>query len=230
MAEQIAVTAGNEEYLEWIYRLSKEKSTVNPLDLARTLKVSPASVTAMLKRLSAASLIEYQPYQRITLTERGREIAMRMVRRHALLERLMTDILGLPWEKADELACQLEHYVDEEVDERLATLLGNPTTCPHGRQIDLESPDHTCPLTEVSLGEEVEIAYVSDERSDLLGYLATLGLRPGVRVRLTHQAPFNGPLTLRVGEVSHAVGREAAEKVRVHLLPTTADEPASSSE
>ena len=148
MAEQIAVTAGNEEYLEWIYRLSKEKSTVNPLDLARTLKVSPASVTAMLKRLSAAGLIDYQPYQGIALTECGREIAVRMVRRHALLERLLTDVLGLPWEKADELACQLEHYVDEEVDERLAAILGNPTTCPHGRQIDLESPDHTCPLTE----------------------------------------------------------------------------------
>ena len=149
------MTAGNEEYLEWIYRLSEERGqSAGP---ARTLKVSPASVTAMLKRLSAAGLIDYQPYQGIALTECGREIAVRMVRRHALLERLLTDVLGLPWEKADELACQLEHYVDEEVDERLAAILGNPTTCPHGRQIDLESPDHTCPLQEIALGEEAEI-------------------------------------------------------------------------
>lgn len=225
MAVQNAVTVGNEEYLEWIYRLSKEKSTVNPLDLARTLKVSAASVTGMLKRLAAANLIAYQPYQGITLTERGQEIAARMVRRHALLERLMTDVLGVPWEKADELACQLEHYVNDDVEERLAAFLGHPTTCPHGQRIDLESPDPTQPLTALAPGEQAEICYISDERSDLLGYLSELGLRPGVQICVTQLAPFNGPVTLRVGEAMHAIGREVADKVRVRVHTAIAREP-----
>ena len=109
------MTAANAEYLEWIYRLSKEKDSVNPLDLARALKVSPPSVTAMLKRLAAAGFIEYQPYQGIELTAKGQEIAASVVRRHGLIERLLTDVLDIPWEKADEVACQLEHYLTEEV-------------------------------------------------------------------------------------------------------------------
>ena len=215
MADCDGVTAGNEEYLEWIYRLSKEKSTVNPQDLARALKVSPPSVTAMLKRLTAGGFIEYRTYQGISLTERGQAIAVVMVRRHALLERLLTDVLGVPWEQADAIACQIEHYVTEDIEERLAAFLGNPTTCPHGQRIDLESRDNTRPLTEVPVPGEAEVACISDEDADFLVYLSGMGLRPGARVAVEGVAPFNGPLTIRVGGAAHAIGRDVAGRVRV---------------
>src|SRR5215212_3759365 len=96
-----AVSANIEEYLEWIYRLSKENDEVTTTDLARKLKVSPASVTGMLKRLAERRLVDHQPYKGITLTEEGRVVAARVIRRHGLIERLLTDKLGLPWHKAD---------------------------------------------------------------------------------------------------------------------------------
>src|SRR5437868_14873919 len=90
-----AVSPNSEEYLEWIYRLSKEQDEVTTSDLARSLKVAPASVTGMLKRLSERGLIHYQPYHGITLTPEGKVVALRTIRRHGLLERLFTDVLGV---------------------------------------------------------------------------------------------------------------------------------------
>ena len=218
MSSQTNVTAASEEYLEWIYRLSKEKQSVNPLDLARALKVAPASVTAMVKRLVAANLIEYRLHRGITLTTEGRQVAASVVRRHGLLERLLTDVLGIPWEKADEMACQMEHFVTDEVEQRLAAFLGNPPTCPHGQPMDLEIPDHSCPLTELPLGEDAAVVRTTDEDTTFLSYLAELGLRPGATVRVTDRAPFNGPLTISVGNSTHAIGLQTAEKVRVGRL------------
>lgn len=218
MSDQAGTTAAGEEYLEWIYRLSKEKPAVNPQDLSRALKISPASVTAMVKRLGAAGFIEYRLHRGIFLTEEGQRVAAGIVRRHGLLERLLTDVLGLPWEKADEVACQLEHYVTPEVEERLAAFLGNPTTCPHGQPIDLEDPDFSLPLSELAAGEEAEVTRTMDEDAEFLRYLSELGMRPGARVRVSCRAPFNGPLTVQVGDTTHAIGRDAAEKVRVERL------------
>jgi DtxR family Mn-dependent transcriptional regulator len=216
VADSPQTTAASQEYLEWIYRLSKEQSTVQPLDLARALSVSSASVTAMLKRLVAGDLIE-RTQRGITLTPEGQQIAAGVVRRHTLLERLATDVLGIPWEKADEVACQLEHYVTDEVEERLAAFLGNPTTCPHGQRIDLESPDPSRPLCELGPGETAEVVRISDEDREFLSYLAALGVRPGVRLRVESLAPFNGPMTITIGESRHAIGREAASRVRVTI-------------
>src|SRR5437868_13701396 len=92
-----AVSPNSEEYLEWIYRLSKEQDEVTTTDLARSLKVSPASVTGMLKRLAERGLIHHEKYHGITLSEQGREIALATIRRHGLLERLLVDVLGFPW-------------------------------------------------------------------------------------------------------------------------------------
>lgn len=209
------ITAAAAEYLEWIYRLSKVKEAVSPLDLARALKVSPPSVTAMLKRLSAAGWVEYRTYQGISLTPEGQRLAATIVRRHGLLERLLTDVLGVPWEKVDDLACQLEHYLTDEVEMRLAAFLGNPTTCPHGRPIDLEQADHSRLLSDMALGEEAEVLCITDEDTEFLRYLSELGMRPGARVCLQARAPFNGPLTVRVDQKTHAIGRDVADRVRV---------------
>src|ERR1051325_2742847 len=104
------MSASIEEYLEWIYRLSKEQDQVTTTDLARSLKVSPASVTGMLKRLAERELIVHEKYHGITLTAQGREVALTTIRRHGLLERLLVDVLGLPWHLVDEMAGRLEHH------------------------------------------------------------------------------------------------------------------------
>jgi DtxR family Mn-dependent transcriptional regulator len=212
------VSANTEEYLEWIYRLSKENDEVTTTDLARKLKVSPASVTGMLKRLAERGLIDYQPYKGIALTPDGRVVAARIIRRHGLIERLLTDVLGLPWHEVDQVAGRIEHVITDEVEERIAQLCDYPTTCPHGQPIDMEAPDYAIRLTKLDADEEARVSRIGDEEPEFLSYVAELGLRPGVHVRSLGRAPFNGPFRIRVGDREHALGAEVATEIWVERL------------
>ena len=213
-----AVSPNSEEYLEWIYRLSKEQDEVTSSDLARSLKISPASVTGMLKRLGERGLIHYQPYHRIELSSEGRTVALKIIRRHGLLERLFTDVLGVPWHLADAEASRLEHSITEDVEERIAHLLGNPRTCPHGQPINWEETDDTVRLSTLGAGATARVERMGDESPDFLSYIETLGLMPGVEIEVSGRAPFNGPLLVRVAEREHALGDEVASKVWVIRL------------
>jgi DtxR family transcriptional regulator, Mn-dependent transcriptional regulator len=216
--EATAVTANIEEYLEQIYRLSKENDEVTTTDLARNMKVSPASVTGMLKRLSERGLIHYQPYHGITLTDEGRAVAMKIIRRHGLLERFLTEILELPWHMADVEAGRLEHYITPEVEERLDILLKHPKTCPHGQPLDMEQPDYTVRLSTLQPRERARVSRIGVEEPDFLAYVDELGLRPEVEVIVTGRAPFNGPLMVAVGEREHALGDEVTRHIWVDKL------------
>jgi DtxR family transcriptional regulator, Mn-dependent transcriptional regulator len=212
------ISANIEEYLEWIYRLSKENDEVTTTDLARKLKVSPASVTGMVKRLAERGLIDYQPYHSIELTPDGREVAARIIRRHVLIERLLVNVLGVPWHKADEIAERIEHVITDEVEERIAQLCGNPTTCPHGQPIDLEQPDYTVRLSKLDAHEEARVSRIGDEEPDFLSYVEELGLLPGVHLTLLGRAPFNGPFLVQVGDRELALGDEVAGEIWVERL------------
>jgi DtxR family Mn-dependent transcriptional regulator len=220
VSTESTITANTEEYLEQIYRLAREEEEVTTTDLARRLKVSPASVTGMLKRLGERGLIHYQPYQGVTLTEEGRAIALQTIRRHGLVERLLTDVLELPWHLADVEASRLEHHITPQVEERLAVLLKFPVTCPHGQPIDPEQPDYTVRLSTLEPGERARVSRIGDEEPDFLAYVDQLGLRPGAVLTVTERAPFNGPLMVAVGERIHALGDEVAREIWVEKLAT----------
>lgn len=213
--EEIAVTANAEEYIEGIYRLTRGDDGVIASDLARHLGISMASVTGMLKRLSERELVSYAPYKGIRLTDTGRRIALELIRRHRLSERFLTDLLGLPWEKVHEEACKFEHVVTGEIEERMTRVLGNPKTCPHGHPLDATQPDTSVPLACLTPKDTAVIIKIDDERSEFLQYLATLGLMPGATVEVTAKAPFNGPLMVKVGSASYALGQEVADKISV---------------
>jgi DtxR family Mn-dependent transcriptional regulator len=214
----LTVSANTEEYLEWIYRLSKENDEVTTTDLARKLKISPASVTGMLKRLAERGLIDYQPYKGIALTSDGRIVASRVIRRHGLIERLLTDFLGMPWHEVDAVAERIEHVITDEVEERIAQLLDYPTTCPHGQPLDMEAPDFTVRLTSLDANELAKVSRIGDEEPDFLSYIEELGLLPGVHLTSLGRAPFNGPFRIRVGDREHALGHEAAAEIWVERL------------
>jgi DtxR family Mn-dependent transcriptional regulator len=219
------VTANTEEYLEQIYRLAMENDEVTTTDLAKSLKVSPASVTGMLKRLAERDLIHYQPYHAITLTEQGRTVALRIIRRHGLLEVLLTDVLGLPWHLADVEAGRLEHHMSSDVEERLASFLKYPRTCPHGQPIDWREPDGTVRLSTLQPLERARVARIGIEEPDFLSYIDNLGLRPGTELRVTGRAPFHGPLRVLVGEQEHHLGDEVATNIWVDRLEEAAEPP-----
>jgi DtxR family transcriptional regulator, Mn-dependent transcriptional regulator len=208
-----------EEYLEAIYKLGGLGDEVAVRDLAGALGVARPSVSQMLSRLVARGLVRRGAAGAVTLTEDGAVEAALLVRRHRLSERFLADYLALPWDQVHDEACKFEHVISPEVEERLAEQLGNPATCPHGHVI----PAHdgtvtqvaTRPLSAVDAGESTTIVNIADERSDLLCYLASLGLLPDTAVVVEGTAPFGGPLLVRVGEAQYALGREVADKIHV---------------
>jgi DtxR family transcriptional regulator, Mn-dependent transcriptional regulator len=212
---ETTLSANVEEYLEWIYRLSKEQEEVTTTDLARSLKVSPASVTGMLKRLAERGLIHHEKYHGITLSGEGREIALATIRRHGLLERLLVDVLGFPWHLADEEAGRLEHHITPDVEERLVKFLGNPQTCPHGQPINWIEPESNVRLGTLRAGDVAQVSRIGDEAAEFLQYVAALGMRPGATLHVVSRAPFNGPLMVRIGDREHALGDEVCSKIWV---------------
>ncbi len=215
MSAELSLSANVEEYLEWVYRLSKEQPEVSTSDLARSLKVSPASVTGMLKRLQERGLIVHEKYQGITLSAQGTEIALRTIRRHGLLERLLVDVLGMPWHLADEEAGRLEHHITPDVEERLSAFLGHPLTCPHGQPINWIEPESNVRLGSLAPGDRTEVARIGDESVEFLHYVGSMGMKPGVLVEVTGRAPFNGPVFVRVEGQDHALGDEVCSKIWV---------------
>jgi len=217
MMEQ--VTAVVEEYLEAIYRLQDKCGVARTSDLVNLLQVVPGTVTNTVKRLEREGYITHQPYKGVKLSEKGRRIAIRVVRRHRLSERLLTDILHLEWDKVHEAACKLEHGMTDDIIKPLEKALKHPKTCPHGNPIPTKCggviEESSQPLTELSEKERGIVVKITEEKSDLLSYLNTLKLVPGATVEMVAKAPFNGPITLKVDETDQALSPAIASVIRV---------------
>ncbi len=189
--------------------------------LAQRLGVSSPSVLEMVKRLAVQNLVTHTPYKGVSLTERGRQRAMAVLRRHRLWERFLVDTLHLPWEAVHDYACRLEHATAPAVTDALAAFLGDPATCPHGNPIPdaagAVSPSAAVPLPELAVGQSARLENIVYEETILLEYLARRGFVPGVRLTLEDVAPYQGPLMVRVAGFDHpaALGREIAARVFV---------------
>jgi DtxR family transcriptional regulator, Mn-dependent transcriptional regulator len=211
---QEPLTRSVEDYLKTIYLLSQRGEPAATNDIAHQLELSAPSVSGMIKRLAEQGLVEHEPYKGVELTREGRRLAIRMVRRHRVLEAYLVARLGYDWDGVHEEAERLEHAVSDALINRMAAALGDPQVDPHGDPIptadgwveDLIFP----PLVEVSVGTEAEIRRVSADDPERLRYLASLGLKPGTRVTVVDRQPFRGPTTVRVGEQTHTIGHELA--------------------
>jgi DtxR family Mn-dependent transcriptional regulator len=207
-----------EEYLESIYKLQQVQHPVSTSRLAEHLKLSPPSVSEMVKKLANRGLVSHTG-KGVCLTEEGNSIAKRVIRRHRLSERLLTDILGLKWDEVHDEACRLEHAISPEIEERIAESLGNPRTCPHGHPIPDKDgklvKERVRSLSELKASEKGIIVSVFEEDPKMLKYLASLGLIPDVCVRVEEVAPFGGPLIVCVSGSRYALGREVASKITV---------------
>ena len=220
MSSTREISATVEEYLEAIYRLEEKKGSAKTGDLAKELNVTLGTITNTIENMEKQNLVIHKPYKGVKLTKKGRKLALDVVRRHRLSERLLTDILRLEWSKAHDAACKLEHAIaDEDILKPLEEALGKPKTCPHGNPIPTASgkvvEEKSELLISLNLGEECTIVKITDERQDLLQYLATLGLVPGANVQIEEKAPFNGPIMVKVMGASYALGRNVAAVIWV---------------
>jgi len=211
---KVAISSEAEEYLEAIYRLEKKTGFAKTMELARKLKVVPGSVTNTIQSLERRGLVIHEPYKGVKLTEKGRKLALDVLRRHRLAERLLTEVLHLEWSRAHGAACKLEHAMAEGVVKLIEKALGHPKTCPHGNPIPTACggiiEEKSEPLINLNPKERGIIVKITDEESDILEHLATLGIMPGVVIEVDRKAPFDGPITIRVGDASHTLEHEIA--------------------
>lgn len=212
-----------EDYLKAIYELETRSGAAATSDVAQALQVAPASVTGMIRRLATQGLLDHVPYRGVQLTALGRRAALRTIRRHRILETYLTQVLGYAWDRVHDEAERLEHAASDDLIERMSAALGHPTADPHGAPIPtadgrVDERMHRT-IADLAVGETVRMLRVSDKDPELLRYLAGIALQPGVEVTLLSRAPFDGPLTLRVGEGEPVVGSTLAAQVLIEALP-----------
>ena len=206
-----------EEYMEALYRLGAAAKPVGTVALAENLHVVAPSVTTMLKRLVRDGLVTHEPYRGTLLTEAGRTMAVSLLRRHRLSERLLTDMIGLPWEKVHDVACKLEHVITGDLEENVFDALGRPETCPHGYRMDGADSIVDFTLFDMPVGETARVVIVSEESGDFLKYMAEVGLVPGGEVVVVERSPLRDVLTVIVGGQSRTISKDVAGKVWVRV-------------
>lgn len=213
------ITAPVEDYLKAIYELETRVGSAGTSEVAIALHVAPASVTGMIRRLAGQGYLDHEPYKGVRLTDAGRHIALRTIRRHRILESYLTRVLGYPWDLVHDEAERLEHAASDALIERMSAAMGHPTEDPHGAPIPTREGrvDERAlrTLAELQAGECARMVRVSDRDPALLRYLDEIGLHPNVRVDLAARAPFEGPLTLRIGDTTVVVGTALAAQILV---------------
>ena len=218
-ARAAPVSAPVEDYLKAIYELERAGGAAGTNEIALRLAIAPASVSGMIRRLARQRLLSHERYRGVTLTDAGRRVALRTIRRHRVIEAYLTRALGFSWDLVHDEAEQLEHAASDELVDRMAAAIGEPATDPHGAPIPTregkiaERPLRA--LADLAPRERGRVVEVSDEDAGRLRYLAELGLRPGTRVQLLERAPFGGVLRLKVGSRERTIGRELADVVLV---------------
>ena len=216
-------TQAEQDYLKAIFDLGGGGEPVTTSQLARHLGLAPASVTGMLQRMASARppLVTYRKHRGASLSAAGRREALRVVRHHRLIESFLCDTLGLAWDEVHAEAHRLEHAISPAVEDRLAAALGEPTRDPHGdpipdRELRLPAFDDA-PLSAMSPGETAVIRRVDDSDPAFLRHVASLGLLPGVSLRVVDSSPFDRLLRLRLGDQVEplVVGPAISEQVFV---------------
>lgn len=213
------LTPAIEDYLKTILEIQGEQGNVATTVLAERMGVAPASATGMMKKLAALKLAKHSPYQGVVLTRAGEKIALEVLRHHRLLELYLAEALGYSWDRVHEEADRLEHVISEEFEEKIFEALGQPTRDPHGEPIpgkDGAMPTAVHPsLSDMPPGATGIINHVSKSNPEMLRYLSERGLVPDADVEVLERAPFEGPITVRIGETSHVLGRELARHIHV---------------
>jgi DtxR family transcriptional regulator, Mn-dependent transcriptional regulator len=222
LAEHRDFSEAVQDYAKAIWALGRGGGPVPTSAIATRLDVSPASASAMVKRLEVMGLLSRRPYHGVELTGAGERVALEVVRHHRLLELYLSEALDMPWDRVHEEAEVLEHAISPELSELIARKLGNPTRDPHGDPIPTvegqieERP--TRPLADLGPGDRGTFVRVSDSDPEMLRYLSRRGISPGDGFEVVEKQPFDGPLSVRFGDDVHVLGGTLTRAMRTEGL------------
>jgi len=209
-----------EEYIEAIYRLQKQDGIAKTKELADKLEVVPGSITNTIEHLEKHGLVEHEPYRGVKLTRKGEKVALDVLRRHRLAERMLTDILNVKWSDVHESACKLEHALTKDVIPLLEKRLGHPKFCPHGNPIPTEKgvvEEEECnQLTEIGLNENCIVTRITDGKRERLSLLASKGITPQVLLHVVERQ--RARLVLCIAGKECALGYDDASRIWVKAM------------
>jgi DtxR family Mn-dependent transcriptional regulator len=213
------MTVAVQDYAKAIFTLESRDGAASTTNLATLLEVRPASVSGMLRKLSALGLVEHERYHGVRLTQRGRRVALEVIRHHRLVELFLVESLGMTWDEVHAEAEVLEHALSEELEDLIAAKLGDPKVDPHGDPIpsrELKLVQTSAPmLEELEPGETATFVRISDAEPEMLRFLGERGIVPGSRLELVERQPFDGPLFVRAGGAVHVLGATLARAMHV---------------
>lgn len=220
-------TPAMKRYAAEIYRLQEDHSSVGVSDLSHVADVSVQAATRMVGKMKEDGYLEHEPYRGVTLTEKGEEIAMPALRRHRLVEVFLVEVMNFDWNEAHDLSDHLELGINDILEDRIDTITGHPTRCPHGEPIP--SPEgimpevHDLSLVDVEPPHRCEMSRVRTHDPEKLSYIKKLGLVPGVRFEVLSRAPFEGPIRIRLDREETVLGYDLASVLFVSPLPDPVD-------
>ena len=211
-------TVAEQEYLESMFWIDEAGLPMTGANIARAMQLSAPTVHEMVGRLIKDGYVERNADKSLAFTEDGRERASYIVRRHRMIERFLTDVLGIPWDEVHEEAERIEHAMSPVLEERMRAAIGDATTCPHGHPIVAGTRIQGVPLADVEEGASIKVLRFENEAEELLHYLKTTGIEPGLEG--TIGAPEDGDVTVRAGSRTITVDGTVAETVSVVADPS----------
>lgn len=209
-------TVAEEEYLQTIFWLMEAGLPITGANMSRAMQLSPPTVHEMIKRLERGGYITRDADKILHLTSDGRQKAEEITRRHRMIERFLTDVLGIPWDEVHEEAERLEHAMSPVLEERMRSAIGDATTCPHGHPIE-GVREEGAPLADVEIGAAVRVLRFENEAESLLHYLMDIGLEPGLEG--TVSSSDDRAVVISTDSREHEVSRTVAETVTVWADP-----------
>jgi DtxR family Mn-dependent transcriptional regulator len=215
---QEGATVAEQEYLESMFWLEEAGLPMTGANIARAMQLSPPTVHEMIGRLIADGYVERGADKSLSFTKSGREHASHIVRRHRMIERFLTDVLGIPWDEVHEEAERIEHAMSPVLEERMRAAIGDATTCPHGHPIVEGVRERGALLADVEVGAKIHVLRFENEAEELLRYLKEAGLNPGL-VGTVESSDEDG-VAVASADGSHYVSRSVAETVSVLADPS----------
>jgi DtxR family transcriptional regulator, Mn-dependent transcriptional regulator len=216
-------TVAEEEYLQIMFWLEEAGLPINGANIARAMQLSPPTVHEMIGRLEGDGYVERADDKSLTFTEKGRQEAEAISRRHRLIERFLTDVLGIPWDEVHEEAERLEHAMSPVLEERMLAAIGDAKTCPHGHPIVEGVREEGVLLADVEPGAQIRVLRFENEAEEILHYLKGTGIHPGLEG--TIQSSDEDEIVVGSDEGRHAVSKSVAETVSVRADPAPPSRP-----
>ncbi|HEY6638103.1 MAG TPA: metal-dependent transcriptional regulator [Solirubrobacterales bacterium] len=216
-------TVAEEEYLQIMFWLEEAGLPINGANIARAMQLSPPTVHEMIGRLEGDGYVERADDKSLTFTEKGRQEAEAISRRHRLIERFLTDVLGIPWDEVHEEAERLEHAMSPVLEERMLAAIGDAKTCPHGHPIVEGAREEGVLLADVEPGASVRILRFENEAEEILHYLKSTGIYPGLEGEI--ESSDAAEIVVASGDGKHPVSKSVAETVSAWAHPAPAARP-----